>query len=173
MALTICGTTVSSYPTIPGNIGPPWRSFAIKLSRSSSFTRRLRSCSSENGLWRNSPSVRGRLMIEKPPEGLLLARLYACLSSSRVPVATGFAANVHGAAHAWQDGLKERNEGAQALGFRGYSQQCLFEIEVQRGRSGEGRREMTFRDPRVSFRLGSSQGHDFAVQFHRLRYFVG
>src|ERR1700683_540711 len=132
MALTICGTTVSSYPTIPGNIGPPWRSFAIKLSRSSSFTRRLRSCCSENGLWRNSPSVRGRLMIEKPPENCFWPDYTLASNLSRVAVAAGFAPHVHGAAHARQNGFKERNQRPQALGFRGHPQQSLFEIEIQR-----------------------------------------
>src|SRR5208282_1039504 len=106
---------------MPGKIGPPWRSFAVRLSRNSSFTRRLRNCSSENGLWRNSPSVRGKLMIEKPP--LPLARLYARLPRlSGVTIATSFAADVYGAAHGWQNGFKKRNDGSQALSLRFHSQ---------------------------------------------------
>src|SRR6266404_7400230 len=63
IAFTICGTTVSSYPTMPGNIGLPSRSRDIRFSRSSSFTRReLRRCAVK-GLWRNSPRVRAELMV--------------------------------------------------------------------------------------------------------------
>src|SRR5207244_9035820 len=47
---------------MPGKIGPSCPSFAIKLSRSSSFTRRERNFSSEKGLRRNSPRVRGKLI---------------------------------------------------------------------------------------------------------------
>src|SRR5438876_1747540 len=68
IALTICGTTVSSYPTIPGKSGPPSRNLQTRLSRSSSFTRRAKRRCSENGLWRSSPSVRGKLM-ETTPRG--------------------------------------------------------------------------------------------------------
>src|SRR6266436_862018 len=62
---------------MPGKIAPPWRSFAIRLSRISSFTRRVLSRCSLNGLWRNSPSVRGRLMMENPQWKQLLLGLYA------------------------------------------------------------------------------------------------
>src|SRR5579863_3685800 len=169
IALMICGTTVSSYPTIPGNIGPPWRSFAIRLSRNSSFTRRLRSCSSENGLWRNSPSVRGRLMIKKPPgRTAFWSRLYAPPILSRVSVAAGFAAYVYSAAHCGQDGFEERNDGLQALGFRFHPQQRLFEIEIKRKRSGEMKRELPFVDFRRFFWLRSGQGHNLAVELHGL-----
>src|SRR5580704_12599256 len=51
-----------------------WRRRAMRLSRSSSFTRRVRRRSSEKVLRRNSPSVRGRGMREPPGE---LRRLYA------------------------------------------------------------------------------------------------
>src|SRR6202166_4861497 len=112
---------------MPGNIGPPWRSFAVRLSHNSSFTRRLRNCSSENGLWRNSPSVRGKLMIEKPP--LPLARLYASPHLLyRVSIAAGFAPDVHGAAHGWQNVFEQGNDGSQAFGLRFHSEQCLFEV---------------------------------------------
>src|SRR6266700_4660126 len=47
---------------MPGKIGLSCPSFAIKLSRSSSFTRRERNFSSERGLRRNSPRVRGKLI---------------------------------------------------------------------------------------------------------------
>src|ERR1700685_3832886 len=138
MALTICGTTVSSYPTIPGNIGPPWRSFAIRLSRSSSFTRRLRRCASENGLWRNSPSVRGRLMIERPTRRTAYSLDYTpVFILSRVPITAGFTAYVHSASHCGQDIFKERNYGSQTFCLGFHSQQRLFEIEIQRKRTGE------------------------------------
>src|SRR5437016_10655159 len=51
---------------MPGNTDPVSRSFVIRLSRNSSFTRRLRRRCSENGLCRNSPRVRGRLMTGTP-----------------------------------------------------------------------------------------------------------
>src|SRR5437016_12861061 len=47
---------------MPGKIGPSCPSFEIKLSRNSSFTRRERNFSSEKGLRRNSPRVRGKLI---------------------------------------------------------------------------------------------------------------
>src|ERR1700730_3952231 len=66
IAFTICGTTVSSYPTMPGNIGPPSRSRAIRFSRSSSLTRRVPNRCSVKGLRRNSPRVRGKFMVGTP-----------------------------------------------------------------------------------------------------------
>src|SRR5208283_5277081 len=67
-AFTICGTTVSSYPTMPGNTGLPERTRAIRLSRISSFTRRLRTRGSENcWLRRSSPNVCGRLLKDSIP----------------------------------------------------------------------------------------------------------
>src|SRR6266700_5890045 len=47
---------------MPGKIGLSCPSFAIRLSRNSSFTRRERNFSSEKGLRRNSPRVRGKLI---------------------------------------------------------------------------------------------------------------
>src|SRR5215813_4741251 len=61
-AFTSCGTTVSSYPIIPGKMVSPERSLAIRLSRSSSLTLRARSLCSEKELFRSSPRVRGRFM---------------------------------------------------------------------------------------------------------------
>lgn len=52
-ALTICGTTDSSYPRIPGNKRSPDRSFVIRFDRISSFTGR-----DVYPLALNSPSVR-------------------------------------------------------------------------------------------------------------------
>ena len=56
MAFTICGTTVSSKPTMPGNSGSRRSSLQIRFSRSSSFTLRdrYRSCA------RSAPKVTGR-----------------------------------------------------------------------------------------------------------------
>src|SRR5215469_16841420 len=72
-ALTNCGTTLSSYPTIPGKIVSPVLSFAIKLSRSSSFTRRVRSRCSLNSFFRSSPRVVGRFITD----GITSRKLYA------------------------------------------------------------------------------------------------
>src|ERR1700747_1241342 len=47
---------------MPGKIVSPERSLAIRLSRSSSLTLRVRSLCSENSLFRSSPRVRGRFM---------------------------------------------------------------------------------------------------------------
>src|SRR5256885_346695 len=60
IALTICGTTVSSNPMTPGKIAWPSRSLAIKLSRNSPLTRRSRNRDSENSLFLSSPRVDGR-----------------------------------------------------------------------------------------------------------------
>src|SRR5207248_6497343 len=60
IALTICGTTVSSNPITPGKIAWPSRSLAIKLSRNSSLTRRSRNRASEKSLFLSSPRVDGR-----------------------------------------------------------------------------------------------------------------
>src|SRR5215469_5962703 len=68
IALMICGTTVSSYPTMPGKTesSPFSRNRATRLSRNSSFTWRERKRSSENWLRRRSPNVRGTLMNGTP-----------------------------------------------------------------------------------------------------------
>src|ERR1700733_3311748 len=51
---------------MPGNMGPPSRSRAIRFSRSSSLTRRARRRGSVKGLRRNSPRVREKLMVGTP-----------------------------------------------------------------------------------------------------------
>src|SRR5277367_6496986 len=146
---------------MPENIGPPWRSFPIRLSRNSSFTRRSRSCASENGLWRNSPSVRGRLMIEKPPEETASGPIIRpAPMSSRVPIATGFAAYVHSPAHRRQDGFKEGNDGSQTFSLRFHPQQSLFEVEVKRKRSREVERELSGANLGGFLRLRARQRHN-------------
>src|SRR4051812_35188853 len=57
-ALTICGTTVSSYPMMPGKIGCPLRRRTIRFSRISSLTdrRATRPATTEA---RKAPSVEG------------------------------------------------------------------------------------------------------------------
>src|SRR5947207_13171750 len=50
---------------MPGKIGASCPILAIRFSRSSSFTRRARNFSSEKGLRRNSPRVRGKLIGEQ------------------------------------------------------------------------------------------------------------
>src|SRR5579864_8745924 len=61
---------------MPGKTGasPFSRNRATRLSRSSSFTRRVRKRSSENWLWRRSPNVRGTLMNGTPRnyDGLII-----------------------------------------------------------------------------------------------------
>src|SRR4051812_32563305 len=47
---------------MPGKTGPPLRSRAVRLSRSSSFTCRVSKRCSEKSLRRSSPSVRGRVI---------------------------------------------------------------------------------------------------------------
>src|SRR5262249_46436811 len=105
---------------MPGKIGTRWRSFATRLSRISSFTRRARSLASENGLWRNSPSVRGKLIYY--PRRNLWCRLYSLAS---VTVAPGFVADAQRATHRRQDVSQESNDGPQTLRFGIHSQQSL------------------------------------------------
>ena len=65
-AFTICGTTVSSYPIIPGNTGSFAFSRAIRFSRISSFTVRVRSrVSLYSRLPRSAPSVCGRWTVRE------------------------------------------------------------------------------------------------------------
>src|SRR5947199_4867835 len=59
MALTTCGTTVSSYPRMPGNSSSPRCILQIRFERISSLTVRLAIFASENELWRSTPKVRG------------------------------------------------------------------------------------------------------------------
>src|SRR5581483_4570962 len=59
---------------MPGKMVSPARSFWIRFSRISSFTRRLRRRSSEYWLRRSWPSVRGRVMGD---QNLSSGRLYA------------------------------------------------------------------------------------------------
>src|ERR1700730_14603041 len=59
MAFTTCGTTVSSYPMMPGNSVSPRCSLQIRLPRNSSFTFFAAMRSSEKLLLRKKPSVLG------------------------------------------------------------------------------------------------------------------
>src|SRR5205823_11702617 len=78
-------TTVSSYPTIPGKIGSPVLSFAIRLSRSSSLTRRVRSRCSLNSLFRSSPRGVGRFITDE----ITSRKLYAGVLGAPVQLAIG------------------------------------------------------------------------------------
>src|ERR1700694_5394011 len=70
---------------MPGNIGPPSRRRVIRFSRSSSLTRRDARRCAVKGLWRNSPTVRAKLMVGTsegdslmriiPPHRLLLCQM--------------------------------------------------------------------------------------------------
>src|ERR1700730_12554477 len=79
-----------------------WRKRKMRLSRSSSFTRRVRRRSSEKVLRRNSPSVRGRSMSEPPNtfrnytrEGRLRAWV-CCRSDRKIKIFTTEETEVHG-----------------------------------------------------------------------------
>src|SRR5258708_2256195 len=146
MALTIWGTTVSSYPTMPGKMAPPWRNFAIKLSRISSFTRRVLSRCSVKALWRNSPSVRGRLMMETPGRTVSEADYtpseeFKNNAKKRelmnVAVSAGFLPHPHGSPQIRQDRLKIGNYPLHTLRFRLHGEQGLLEIEIQRKGSNQ------------------------------------
>src|SRR5580765_2407670 len=74
MALTTCGTTVSSYPTIPGNsVSPRWI-LQIRLERSSSLTVRPATLGSEKELARRAPKVRGNSCVALDKQTPLSAR---------------------------------------------------------------------------------------------------
>ena len=64
-ALTICGTTVSSYPCTPGKSVSPFSMPRSRLRRSSSLTEREAPRGSKSGMRFNSPRVRG---FERPED---------------------------------------------------------------------------------------------------------
>src|SRR5580658_861617 len=142
-ALTICGTTVSSYPTMPGKIGLPSRSRDIRFSRSSSLTRRDPSCCALKGPWRNSPRVRAKLMVGTP-KGNDLKRIIPPASAASCPleplkferrcpplhqpsVPTRFSR----APQAGEDGFEIADHCLQALCLRQSCKQALLEVEVE------------------------------------------
>src|SRR5258708_182868 len=91
IALMICGTTVSSYPTMPGNTAasPLARSRAVRFSRNSSLTWRVRKSSSGKVLRRRSPSVRGRLMKGTPGKNKYTNKYFCRLYARSVKRADG------------------------------------------------------------------------------------
>src|SRR5438105_5583934 len=155
--------TVSSYPTIPANNDPPWRSFATRFSRISSFTCRVRSRCSENWLCRSSPSVRGRFMMRKPPEKNNYA---AIIRSSRVAISARLLPRFHRAAQVWKERFVVFDEAKHAFGLRPQSQQRLLEIEIEGERSGELKGKL--RLVGIGRRgLRSHQCHDLGMKFQR------
>src|SRR5215470_763606 len=146
---------------MPGNTDPVARSLLMRLSRNSSFTRRLRRRCSEKGLCRNSPRVRGRLMTGTPtttlkaiirsdvawprcwtlghagedilPSGIPVSGR----QSTRVAVAAGFLTNLYGAAEGGQDTLEIFDHGLNTARFGTQTKQFLLEIEIQRQRAGQ------------------------------------
>src|SRR6476659_7298042 len=98
---------------MPAKMLPPSRSLAIRLSRNSSLTCRARKRCSENGLWRNSPSVRGKLMTGNPQGQTELLLDYTLALD--VTVATRLAANAYSSLQLRQNGFKVRNDTFQSL----------------------------------------------------------
>src|SRR5580658_4127677 len=85
-----------------------WRKRVMRLSRSSSFTRRVRRRSSEKELRRNSPSVRGR-DIEPPRETFVnytrKSRLrVSALPAHKVKIFTTEDTGVHRVTPDWAEG---------------------------------------------------------------------
>src|SRR5262245_27274790 len=122
---------------------------AIRFSRSSSLTRRARKRPSQNWLVRNSPSVRGRFMVQGPPNGTSRAYLTGLYADdfrrlerglSHVAVAAGLGARSQRDAQLGDERVVIRDHGCDPLRFRAHGEQCLFEVKIQRntGRELEG-----------------------------------
>src|SRR5580698_10393526 len=153
IALIICGTTVSSYPTMPGKTAASPFSLrrAMRFSRSSSLTWRVRKRSSEKRLRRRSPSVRGTLMKGPPPQ-TNFTRLYAASlntfsqrGDARLmyrPVPACLFTRLRNAAQLGQNALQIPRDGLNPLALRAHRQQFLFEIEIERQRSCQVKRKL-------------------------------
>src|SRR5277367_6742033 len=100
---------------MPGKIGPPVRSLAMRLSRSSSFTPRDSMVFSEKGLVRNSPSVRGKLMTIRLPGTAIYGDYTPAYGSQCVAIAPGFLAHVRSAAKIGKYRFEKRNQSVQSF----------------------------------------------------------
>src|SRR5882672_2416575 len=171
-----------------------WRRRAIRLSRSSSFTRRLRRRSSEKALRRNSPSVRGRLMREPPNSFLNYTREEAGavlrlgpqdknlqhrghrgsqVTLSRptlvdVTVAAGFFAGGGGAAEVGNDSFKIADQQRNTFPFGAQGKKLLFEIQIKRQRTSEVERKQR-RVGGGDILFCTRDGEQFRVQLNRAR----
>jgi hypothetical protein len=111
----------------------------MRLSRSSSFTRRVRKRSSEKVLRRSSPSVRGRLMKGTPNQLFPIIRVMTharfaqqAIESMQAPVASGGLAGARGAAKIGKQILQVCGDGLNSFAFGAHSKQLLLEIKVER-----------------------------------------
>src|ERR1700689_1397013 len=142
---------------MPGNTvaSPLARRRAVRFSRSSSFTWRVRKRSSEKLLRRRSPSVRGRLLMKGTPTNKTQTIIRAVAQarfgrrpssedlipktkdplSPRVPVAPGLLARPRRAPQIWKNAFQICRHGLHALALRTHGEQFLLEIKVERQRS--------------------------------------
>src|SRR5215469_11385559 len=145
IALMICGTTVSSYPTMPGNTAPSpcCCKRATRLSRSSSFTRRVRKRSSEKLLRRRSPSERGTLMTGTPTYAARSDYTPRCRTSFgckrhrlvHMPVPAGLLAGARNPPQLWQNPFQISGDRVNPFALRTHRQQFLLEVKIERQRS--------------------------------------
>src|ERR1700722_3681022 len=128
---------------MPGKTGasPFSRRRSERFSRSSSLTRRTRSRSSENGLWRSSPSVRGRLMERTPEEKTSFDYTRVAGASADMPVAAGFLAGMRRAAQRWNQSSEIFGKHGDTLALGVLHQQFLFEVKIERQRAGKMKRK--------------------------------
>src|SRR5215472_2163783 len=121
---------------MPGKIDSLPRSRAIRFSRSSSFTLRVRSLCSEKELFLSSPRVRGRFM-----KGLCTA-LYARMASLlHVAVAAGALARAQSLLDFGNGSAVVLSKRLHPFRFRLHLQQGLFEVQIDRQFVGQVKRE--------------------------------
>src|SRR6476661_8328680 len=113
---------------MPGKIVSPLRRRAIRFSRSSSFTLRVRSRCSEKELFLSSPRVGGRFM-----KGLWRA-LYRVRQpvnrSMHMPIAAGPLARAQAHLNLGNGGAIVLRKGLNPLGLGLHLQQRLLEVQV-------------------------------------------
>src|SRR5690242_5329404 len=123
---------------MPGKTGFPERSRAIRLSRNSSFTRRVRSRSSEKLLFLSSPNVWGKFMDcwPSPTAHTKIIRRKQNASGQqpdalhRVTVGAGLLARAHHAPQLRQDILVVLDQCLDTLGLRPHRKERLLEVEI-------------------------------------------
>lgn len=86
-----------------------------------------------------------------------------------MPVPSCLLANSYGSPQLGQNGFECRDDRVKSFRLGAHRQQGLLEVEIERQRSSEMKRELVFRFFGQALR-SFSKGHDFGMQFNCVRY---